>query len=87
MSKIVISKTEYESLKRQAIAYRRFAEKLFESLVKDPIQEVVSDFRKTNLYAEGFLKDLESGLKKSSYLQKYENKTSPKRPNKIYKKT
>ena len=34
--------------------------------MKDPIGEVVNDFRKTNLYAEEFLSDMEDGLRKSS---------------------
>jgi hypothetical protein len=33
---------------------------------KDKISAVVSDFAKTNLYEDAFLKDLEAGLKKSS---------------------
>jgi len=79
MVEVAIPKTEYKRLKRQAMAYRRFAEKFFESIIKDPIEEVVEDFRKTNLYTEDFLKDLESGLRKSSYAKKYGNKTSSSR--------
>lgn len=86
MTKIVIPKTEYESLRRQAAAYRKFAEKFFESLIKDPIQDVVADFRRVNLYAEGFLKDLESGLRKSSYGKKYGNKLSSARSYKVSQK-
>ena len=74
MVKVAVPKTEYEKLKRQATAYRRFAEKFFESVIKDPIEEVVEDFRKTDLYTEEFLKDLENGLRKSSYAKKYGNK-------------
>lgn len=76
MVKVTLQKTEYDRLKRQASAYRRFAEKFFELMVKDPIEEVVEDFRKTNLYTENFLKDLESGLRQSSYAKKYGNKTA-----------
>ena len=79
MAKITLPKTEYERLRRQAAAYRKFAEKFFESVVKDPIEEVVGDFRKTNLYTEDFLKDLESGLRKSSYVKKHGNKTASRR--------
>jgi len=39
-------------------------------MIKDPIEEVINDFRKTNLYTKGFLADLEDGLKKSSYAKK-----------------
>jgi hypothetical protein len=53
--------------------------KFFELVVKDPVEEVVEDFRKTNLYSEKFLKDLEAGLKKSSYAKKYGIKTAQTR--------
>jgi pheromone shutdown protein TraB len=33
---------------------------------EDSIEEIVSEFRATDLYEEGFLKDLEEGLKRSS---------------------
>lgn len=70
MAKIEISKIEYERLKGQAEAYRKFAAKFFESILKSPVEEVVEDFRKAGLYTDGFLKDLESGLKKSSWAKK-----------------
>lgn len=79
MVRVTIPKTEYEKLKRQAGAYRRFAAKFFESIIRDPIAEVVEDFRKTNLYPKEFLKDLEVGLRKSSYAKKYGNKAAKKR--------
>lgn len=67
MAKVTLPKTEYEHLKRQAAAYRKFAAKFFDLIIKDPIGEIAADFRETNLYTENFLKDLESGLRKSSY--------------------
>ena len=73
---ITLPKEKYEKLKRQAEAYRRFAAQFFEMAVKDPIKEVVDDFRKTGLYSGGFLKDLEAGLRKSSYVKRYGNKTA-----------
>ena len=79
MAEITIPKTEYEILKKQATAYRKFVEKFFDTIIKDPIEEVVKDFRKTDLYTEEFLDDLESGLRKSSYAKKYGNKTSSSR--------
>jgi len=79
MVRVTLPKTEYEQLKRQAEAYRRFAARLFELAIGDPIEEVVEDFRKTNLYTKDFLKDLESGLRKSSYAKKYGNQTAKKR--------
>ena len=79
MAQVTLPKTEYEQLKKQARAYRKFASELFEMIIQDPIEEVVEDFRKTNLYAEDFLKDLESGLQKSSYSKKYGNQTTQRR--------
>ena len=79
MTTITIPKTEYEQLRRQASAYRKFSAKFFESIINDPIDEVVKDFKKTNLYTEEFLKDLDSGLRKSSYAQKYGNQTAKTR--------
>ena len=70
MNKITISKQEYIKLRRQAESYRKLAGRVFELIVKDSPQEVVEDFRKTHLYTEAFLKDLEGGLHKSSYGKK-----------------
>ena len=68
MAQMTIPKTEYKQLKHQAETYRKFAARFFEMIIKDPIEEVVEDFKKTNLYTEDFLRDLDSGLRKSSYL-------------------
>ena len=76
---ITLSKQEYLRLKQQAQAYRALAAKVFEMPLKDPIAEVVTDFRTTGLYTKEFLADLEDGLRKSSYARKYANQTSPKR--------
>lgn len=67
MSDITISKAEYRRLKQQASAYRKLTMHLFESIVKVPIEDVVENFRSTDLYTDDFLKDLEKGLRKSSY--------------------
>ena len=71
MSKVTIPKKEYQSLKKQANAYRKFATRFFEVILKDPVADVVEDFRKTDLYSDDFLKDLESGLRKSSYAKRH----------------
>lgn len=68
---ITLPKTEYQRLKLQAKAYQKIMGKFFELAVKDPLWQIVDDFRKTNIYTKGFLEDLESGLKKSSYLLKF----------------
>lgn len=78
MVSITLPETEYRKLKRQAQAYRGFAARFFELIIKDPIQEVVDDFQKTNLYSKEFLEDLESGLRKSSYVE-YRHQTVKKR--------
>jgi len=64
---VSLPKIEYLRLKRRATAYQRLMRQVFESSLKDPIDEVVEDFRESNLYEDGFLRDLESGLRKSSY--------------------
>lgn len=82
MAKVILSQIEYNRLKREAIAYRSFLAEVFETAIRDPINEVVEDFRKTSLYSKFFLKDLEQGLRKSSYTnaKKYATKTSARRP-------
>lgn len=79
MEKVTILKTEYTRLKRQAQAYRNVVGKIFDMAIKDPVHEVIRDFRETKLYNEKFLKDLESGLRKSSYSKRYGNKAAKKR--------
>ncbi len=66
METITISKTEYKRLLSRAKAYEKLAGSIFENAIKDPVSDIVSDFKKTNLYTTEFLKDLEDGLKKSS---------------------
>lgn len=75
---ITLPKTEYQKLKAQAQAYQKVMSNFFESIIKNPIQEVVEDFKKTDLYTEEFIKDLEIGLKKSSYFQRHANTASKK---------
>ena len=76
---VTLSKQEYLSLKQQAQAYRALAAKVFELPLKDPVAEVVADFKTTGHYTKEFLTDLEDGLRKSSYARKYANQASPKR--------
>ena len=66
MHQVTIPQTEYTRLNKQASAYRALAGTLFCSLILYSIDDFVVDFRKTNLYTDEFLKDLESGLQKSS---------------------
>lgn len=67
MTNVIISRKELNKLVRQSRAYKKLASRLFETVVKDPISEVVEDFAQTDLYSKGFLKDMEAGLRKSSY--------------------
>ncbi|EKD33136.1 MAG: hypothetical protein ACD_76C00086G0001 [uncultured bacterium] len=73
---VTLPKKEYLRLKREAEAYRNIATKVFELPLRDPVGEVVSDFRVDGLYTDEFLMDLENGLRKSSYAKKYANQTS-----------
>lgn len=76
---ITLSKQEYLRLKQQAQAYRTLTARMFELPLRDPIDEVVADFRATHLYTDEFLADLEDGLRKSSYAKRYANQTAQKR--------
>jgi hypothetical protein len=67
MTTITLPKIEYLKLKREASAYHNMKTHLFESLVQDPVDKVVQDFKETHLYSEAFLQDLERGLRRSSY--------------------
>ena len=78
--KITIPKTEYTRLKREAEAYRKFTAHFFQTVVKEPIEDIVKDFRKTNLYTKEFLGDLENGLRKSSYAKSHGTPSASQRP-------
>ena len=67
MSEVAISKEEYRQLKQQAKAYKKLTGHLFEFVIRDRVEDVVKDFRKTKLYTNEFIKELEDGLQKSSY--------------------
>jgi hypothetical protein len=66
MVTVTIPQTEYRVLKRQSAAYKKMATRLFDAVVKDDVASVAADFRKTGLYTDEFLKDLEHGLARSS---------------------
>lgn len=71
----MISKNEYTRLKKEARAFRTLAAGFFSLPLRDTVDEVVNDFRRTELYSDAFLSDLDDGLRKSSYAKKYGNKT------------
>jgi hypothetical protein len=84
METITIPKNEYKKLVSKANAYQKLAEHFFGDALKTSLKDVVDDFRKTNLYTEGFLADLENGLKKSTYFkQKRGHKTVTKRRKRV----
>ncbi|MDA1169025.1 MAG: hypothetical protein O3A36_01660 [bacterium] len=70
MASVTIPKTEYQRLEREAKAYRKFAERFFESVLEDSVPSIMRDFKETGLYSEEFLLDLENGLKKSAHVKK-----------------
>jgi hypothetical protein len=67
MQTITIPKNEYKRLLSLAKAYQKLAGEIFKKVINDPIKDVVDDFRRTKLYTDEFLHDMEDGLKKSSY--------------------
>lgn len=80
MNTLTIPKNEYDLLNQQALAYKKLVSRLFEFVIKDSQENLVDDFRRTDLYSEEFLNDLKSGIHKSSYFTDA-NKTSKKRSN------
>ena len=66
MVTVTIPKIKYEQLKRQANAYRRFFAKFSEISIHEPIQEIIENFRKRDLYTKQFLQSLEVGLRRAS---------------------
>ena len=73
---ITLPKKEYLRLKEDAQAYRDLAARVFELPLKDPVAEVVADFRATELYTDEFMADLEDGLRQSSYSKNYANQAA-----------
>lgn len=68
---VIVPKNEYARLKQQAKAYRILVSKVFEMNLRDPVGDIVTDFKDTGLYTNAFLKDFEIGLRKSSYTKHY----------------
>ena len=59
---VTISKTEYQSLVRQANAYRKIASGFATQVIETPVTQVVQNFQATKKYSKEFLADLEGGL-------------------------
>lgn len=70
MESITIPKKEYKKLVSKAKAYEKLAESFYKNTLIDSVDNIVSDFRRTDLYTDEFLKDLAEGLNKSSLVKK-----------------
>ena len=70
MESITIPKKEYKKLVSKANAYEKLAESFYKNTLIDSVDNIVSDFRRTDLYTDEFLKDLAEGLNKSSLVKK-----------------
>jgi|GEM_PF-1064889 len=73
---VTLPRKDYLRLKQEANAYRFIATKMFELPLKDPVKDVMADFKATALYTDDFLTDMEEGLRKSSFSKKYAHQTS-----------
>lgn len=73
---VSLPKNEYLRLKQEACAYRFMATKMYELPLKDPVENIMADFKSTDLYTDDFLADMEEGLRKSSYAKKYAHQAS-----------
>lgn len=73
MSTVTISKTQYEALRRRAVAYERVVAATREDIFSPPptrnVKKVIREFRATKLYSAPFLKSLEKGLFRSSHFK------------------
>ena len=65
MNKIAVPKNEYRRLRRQADVRKKIAGSVHALLLRDSVSELADDFRKTGLYEEMFVSDLEQGLRRS----------------------
>ena len=71
---ITIPQTEYWALRQKSIRYDGLREFVKQDLFSPPFtrdaKEVMRAFRATGKYRKDFLKDLEKGLKRSSYFRR-----------------
>ena len=61
METIAIPKREYKRLLNTEKAYKKIAGQIYKTVIDSDVKDVVSDFRKSKLYTEEFLTDLEEG--------------------------
>lgn len=75
MEVVTIPKKEYQRLVERALRYE-YLKKLIkeeEDIFSPPprnIKEIIREFKEIGIYSPEFIKDLERGLKRSSYFQK-----------------
>ena len=71
MYTITLPKIEYQSLKKRAEAFDNMIAGINPSVFFVPAEKsrkkIISEFSKTKLYSKEFLKNLEKGLKRSSF--------------------
>lgn len=74
MVTITLPKIEYLSLKKRAEAFDKMVAEINPSFFFVPVEKsrkkIISEFSKTKLYNKEFLKDLNQGLKRSSFFTK-----------------
>ena len=73
MAKVSLPKEEYHQLVKKALRYDYLRQLLKEDLFASPptrsIKKVIESFARTGLYNKQFLRDLEKGLRRSSYFK------------------
>lgn len=74
MSTVTLPKIEYMNLKKRAEAFDKMVAGINPSFFFVPTEKsrkkIMSEFSKTKLYSKEFLKDLEKGIKRSSFFTK-----------------
>lgn len=84
---VKISKVDFNRLERQAKAYRQFVAHMLSMVVRDPIDDVVADFKDANRYSDDFLRDLTVGLRKSSYARTHGHSATARRSSRVRRAT
>ena len=73
MTTVTISRTQYEVLKRRAVAYERVIAAASEDIFSTPptraVKKVMQEFKDTKRYSTAFLNSLEKGLSRSTYFK------------------
>lgn len=73
MTTVALPKKEYQRLMDKALRYEYLRQILEEDIFGPPptknIKGIITEFKKTRLYNQKFLKSLERGLRRSSYFK------------------